>query len=220
MNKERLELDYFMDPALKLYQHKDHFRFNTDTKALARFMKIQKGDTVLDIGTNNGVLLRYADQFPVKKLIGVEVLQESFEVAQYNAETFFQHDYELIHAPIQEVQTDLVDVVISNPPFFPENAIHPDTVLDMRQLGRVEVNCSLEELCKNAARLLKSYGRFYLVHRPDRIQEIFVHLAENNFSVKTLQFVFDHRDQAVKSVLVEAVKDSGCRCRVLPYMEV
>ena len=220
MDPSKLRLDYFIRKDIPIYQHTEHFHFNTDTKLLAEFMHVKKGDVFLDIGTNNGALLLYADQFEVKKLIGVEVLQDSYEVAKYNAEKFIQHDYEILHAPIQEVNLPLVDVIVSNPPFFTENETHPNTLYDMRQLGRIEINCDLDDLCKNAARLLKSYGRFYFVHRPDRLQEILVCLHTYHLSVKTLQFLYDQRTKSVKSVFIEAIKDSHCRCKVLPSVVI
>ena len=218
MNKDLLRLDYFIDPSIPIYQHPDHFRFNTDTKLLAQFMKVKKNETVLDIGTNNGALLLYADHFDVKKLIGVEVLEDSCQIARLNAESFIKHDCSIIHSSIQDLDVDLVDVIISNPPFFTEKETHPNTVMDMRQLGRVEVNCDLDDLCKHANRLLKSRGRFYFVHRPDRIHEIALVLAKYNFAMKTLQFAYDPRNDAVKSVLIEAVKEANCRCCVLPMV--
>ena len=131
MNKENLRLDYFIDPKISIYQHPDHFHFNTDTKLLAQFMKLKKGDVVLDIGTNNGALLLYADQFDVKELIGVEVLEKSSQIAKLNAECFISHPCQIINLPIQEVEHDLVDVIVSNPPFFTEKETHPNTVMDM-----------------------------------------------------------------------------------------
>ena len=66
-----LSLDYFIDENLKLYQKKDCFHFNTDTKFLAQFVHLHSNETILDIGTNNGALLLYMDQFNVQKLICV-----------------------------------------------------------------------------------------------------------------------------------------------------
>ena len=48
-----------MDENLKLYQDKEHFRFNTDTKLLAKFVHLKKQERILDIGTNNAALLVY-----------------------------------------------------------------------------------------------------------------------------------------------------------------
>ena len=47
-----------MDENLKLYQDKEHFRFNTDTKLLAKFVHLKKQERILDIGTNNAGFTR------------------------------------------------------------------------------------------------------------------------------------------------------------------
>lgn len=114
----KLRKDYFLDESMILYQDEDHFHFNTDTKLLAGFMHIKKDETVLDIGTNNGALLLAADQYPVKELIGVEVLKEASEIAQINAKQFFTHPYQIINQAIQEVEIGEVDVIVCNPPFL------------------------------------------------------------------------------------------------------
>ena len=207
-----LRKDYLLDESMVLYQDEDHFHFNTDTKLLAQFMRIKRGDTVLDIGTNNGALLLAADRYPVKKLIGVEVLEESSKVAQLNADTFFQHPYEIINQRIQDVDLDAVDVIICNPPFFSKKETNPNVEMTMRQLGRIEENLTLEELVFHANRLLKTKGRFYFVHRFNRLNDIFKELEKNKFSVRDFRIAYDHRDQLAKSVLIEAIKESHCDC--------
>ena len=54
MDKKELTYDYIAGTDIHLWQRKDMFRINTDTAQLARFMKIRKGERVLDVGTNNG----------------------------------------------------------------------------------------------------------------------------------------------------------------------
>lgn len=63
----QLRQDWFLDPDRRIWQHPDHFRFNTDTALLAEFMEIRPQESVIDIGTNNGVLLVYADQFSLRR---------------------------------------------------------------------------------------------------------------------------------------------------------
>ena len=55
-----LSFDYLAGSSLYLFQKRGMFRNNTDTAMLGQFMEIRKGETVLDIGTNNGALLLYA----------------------------------------------------------------------------------------------------------------------------------------------------------------
>lgn len=117
-----LTLDYFIDENLKLYQDKEHFRFNTDTKLLAQFVRLKKQERILDIGTNNGAILVYLDQFDVKELVGVEILEETSKVAQKNADMFISHPVKIVNSPIQEYEGSLFDVIVSNPPYFKMNA--------------------------------------------------------------------------------------------------
>ncbi|MDD7281845.1 tRNA1(Val) (adenine(37)-N6)-methyltransferase [Floccifex sp.] len=209
-------LDYIVDPNCKLYQDKNMFRMNIDTKLLAQFIKVKKDDNILDIGTNNGALLVYLDQFDIHSLTGVEILPEACQIAQKNADTFIKHPCSIVCSDIKEFQSDLFDVIISNPPFFPINETNPNTVLDNRQLGRIEKNLTLNELVEQANRLLKSKGRFYFVHRCDRLNEITQCLHKYNFSVKTLQIAYHTQSQEAKSICIEAIKDANCKCCILP----
>lgn len=210
-----LKLDYFIDENIQLYQDDEHFRFNTDTKLLAKFVRLKKQERVLDIGTNNAAILVYLDHFNVKELVGVEVLEETSKLAQKNVDTFITHSCKIVNLPIQEYKDDLFDVVVSNPPYFKLNANQKPETMTYRHLGRMEENLTLEELVLHANRLLKSYGRFYFVHRPNRLNEINKVLYENHFSIRNIQFAYDHRDNKVKSVLVEAIKESNCDMNVL-----
>ncbi len=209
-------LDYFIDENIKLYQNPNDFRFNTDTKLLARFVRLKKQERILDVGTNNGVLLVYFDRFNVKELVGVEVMKESVDVALMNQKNFIQHPSKIIHSPIQDFEDDLFDVIVSNPPYFKLSANQPIEHMDARQLSRMEENLTLEELIQNVARLIKSYGRFYMVHRPNRLNEIMKCLFEHNFNIRHIQFAYDSKNNVVKSVLVEAIKDSNCDMVVDP----
>lgn len=96
INKSDLRLDYFLDKERPLYQHPKHFHFNTDTKLLANFCAIRKGERILDIGCNNGALLYACDQYDVKELVGVEIFDEACLVARYNVEHFFKHPTKIV----------------------------------------------------------------------------------------------------------------------------
>ena len=107
-----------MDENLKLYQDKEHFRFNTDTKLLAKFVHLKKQERILDIGTNNAALLVYFDQFNVKELVGVEILEETSKVAQKNADMFIKHPVKIVNQPIQRYEDDLFEIPQENTDFI------------------------------------------------------------------------------------------------------
>lgn len=205
-----LVLDYFLKDDIPIYQNKNHFRFNTDTKLLAQFVHIKKGDVVLDIGTNNAAILRYLDLQPIERSIGVEVISEACIVAQKNVDSFFTHPCQIINQSIQEVDLEPVNVIVTNPPYFSEKQTNNETKMTFRQMGRIEKNLTLSELIENANRLLKSNGRFYMVHRPNRFNEIEKLLIQNNFQLKRVKLAY-HKEQA-KTILIEAIKEGTCDC--------
>lgn len=211
-----LDLNYLVDENTPVYQHKEHFRINTDTKLLAKFASVHNDDVILDIGTNNGALLLYFDRFEIKKLYGVEILEEPFEIAEINAKSFLKHDYTLINDDIKNVQIEPVDLIVSNPPYFSLNQTHPNTKMNLRQLGRIEENLTLHDLIQSAYRLLKDKGRFCMVHRPDRLNDIYRELLDMQFVIKTIQIAYDKNTQIEKSILIEAIKNGNCQVKVLP----
>ena len=71
-------------------------------------------------------------------------------------------------------------------------------------------------MCKQAASTLQEKGRFYLVHRADRIGELMKELLQHRFGVRTLQFVYDQNKEEAITVLIEAIKDGGHHTHVLP----
>ena len=105
------------------------------------------------------------------------------------------------------------DVVTSNPPYM--KASHglqnPET---LKAVSRHEVFCTLEEVCAAAAKLLKSGGRFYLVHRPQRLIEITEALTAHRLEPKRMKFVYPFADREANMVLIEAVRDAGHECRI------
>lgn len=211
--KSNWRQDYFLHPDWKLWQDPDHFCFNTDTRLLAEFMRIQKGDHVLDIGTNNGALLLAADHGEPGMLSGVEILPEAAELARANALTF-RHPCTIVQEDVRQLQMEEVDVIVCNPPYFPLKALHPDTKTSLKIQARHEVNLTLDQLLQACHRLLKSHGRLFLVHRPSRLQEIMVELAAHHFAVARLAIAYDKRDGQAKSLLIEAIHEGQCEVQV------
>ncbi|MFC2477280.1 MAG: tRNA1(Val) (adenine(37)-N6)-methyltransferase, partial [Catonella sp.] len=97
------------------------------------------------------------------------------------------------------------DVVTSNPPYMiNEHGItNPDAP---KQIARHEILCTLEDVVKAAAYLLKSNGKFFMVHRPFRLPEVFENLRKYRLEPKRMRLVYPQIDKEPNMVLVEAVK--------------
>ena len=61
-------------------------------------------------------------------------------------------------------------------------------------------------MVKAAAYLLKSNGKFFMVHRPFRLPEVFENLRKYRLEPKRMRLVYPQIDKEPNMVLVEAVK--------------
>ena len=102
------------------------------------------------------------------------------------------------------------DLVVSNPPWFPDGSGRSGGV------ERMEEQCTLEQLCAAAARCLKNGGRFALVHRPDRLTDLLCALRGAGLEPKRMQLVQHREGKAPSAVLLEAVRQGRPGLEVLP----
>ena len=63
--------------------------------------------------------------------------------------------------------------------------------------------------------MLKRGGRFYLVHRPERLTDIFVSLRAAGLEPKELQLVSPREGEAANIALISAVKGGGPGLKML-----
>ena len=64
------------------------------------------------------------------------------------------------------------EVIVSNPPYMiGEHGLKNDN--EALYIARHEALCTLDDLLRESAKVLKMKGRFYMVHRPFRLPEIF-----------------------------------------------
>ena len=105
------------------------------------------------------------------------------------------------------------DVVTCNPPYM--TGQHGLTnALEAKTIARHEVLCSFDDIAKEASAVLKTKGRFYLVHRPFRLAEIFSTLKKYHLEPKRMQLVYPFVDKEPNMVLIEAMKGGNPRITV------
>lgn len=98
------------------------------------------------------------------------------------------------------------DAVVSNPPYYPAGS---GGVSDSPALAaaRTELFCTLDDLCACAAWLLRSGGRFFVVHKPERLAELICALSRRRLEPKRLRLVRHQAGGSVSLVLLEARLD-------------
>lgn len=187
-------------------QRKDMFRINTDTYALATFMIIKKGETVLDIGTNNGALLIEASRFLPKKMIGVDIFSEAIDLAKENFAEHEIYNVEFFAGRIQDIVIDPVDVILCNPPYFNQMKKENRNPNPFLEAARHEVHLPLNQLLDCVKRDLKDHGRFYLIHRSNRLAEIIIEADRRGLTLKRCMPIHDQRKTNVHAVCLGFVK--------------
>ncbi len=201
-----ISLDYLPNHQdIKLYQDSEMFCINTDTMVLGEFIEIYRNDVVLDIGTNNGALLLYANRFNPKKLIGIDINEKAIELAKKNMELNNIKNYELQCVDANEYISEPVDVIIFNPPYFKteedNKALNPYLTL-----AKHEGSFSLEKMISCIKRNLKPNGCLYFLFQSSRLDEVITTLESNKLTIKKIQFIYDINKELSNIFMLKAVK--------------
>lgn len=213
--KETLTL---LKDGYRLIQKNDGFKFSVDAVILSDFFKPKKDGKVLDIGTGNGIIpiLLYSKNKSTS-IIGVDIQKESCEVASRNIvlnklENYIKiENYDIKEYPYGNT----FDYIVSNPPYMKIDG-KKQNLFDSKAIARHEIKLDLEDLVKNAKRLLKPIGSFTLVHRSYRFTEISKALEDNGFSLKRVRFVYFSKISNSNLVLIEAFKGKKYQLEIEP----
>jgi tRNA1(Val) A37 N6-methylase TrmN6 len=137
---------------------------------------------------------------------GVEISQADHAMALQNArENNIAVRLNSICADVGDVPTFVrpgsFSVCVSNPPYFtagPQSKTVPT--------ARREDLLSMDGLFRSAAWALRFGGDFFLVHRPERLAEIFATAVKHGLEPKQLQLLRHRADGPVALVLVKCRK--------------
>ena len=180
------------------------FPLGTDSVLLADFFTLLPGMKIADLGSGCGTLGLLACARSVQcRVTGVELDREAHALALRNiAMNRLEDRMESLLGDVREIRSLLppgsFGCVLSNPPYFPVGSGK------IAGPARSEVYLNLQQVCEAAAWLLPSGGRFALVHRPERLCDIFCALRENGMEPKRIQFVRHRAASPVCLVLIEA----------------
>ena len=105
------------------------------------------------------------------------------------------------------------DVVTCNPPYMTDQHGLQNPELP-KAIARHEILCSFEDVAREAAKVLKPGGRFYLVHRPFRLAEIIMTLGKYKLEPKRMRLVYPYVDREPNMVLLEACRGGRPRMTV------
>ena len=74
--------------------------------------------------------------------------------------------------------------------------------------------CDLDDILRESAKMLKQGGRFYMVHRPFRLAEIFSKMVAYHIEPKRMRLVYPFVDKEPNMVLIEGLRGGKSRLTV------
>ena len=199
----------FLWPGGPRFVQAEHVRLSTDCVLLADFVQPGAAARGIDLGCASGAIaLLLLWENPRLHMTGLELEAQAAALAEENlACNGLAARSRVIHGDIRRCRelfpAGSFDLAVANPPYFPVGSglVSPDPA---RAAARSELCCTLPQLCGAAAWLLRRGGRFCLVHRPQRLAELFSCLQEAGLEPKRLRLVGKNARTAPSLVLVES----------------
>lgn len=212
-------IDDLQRNGYRIIQKKKGFCFGMDAVLLSGFAQVKEGEVAVDLGTGTGIIpILLEAKTKGKHFTGLEIQEEVAEMAGRSVRLNHLEDrVDIARGDIKEASRLFgkasFDVVTSNPPYMNDNhgLKNPDLP---KAIARHEVFCTLDDVCREASLLLKTGGRFYMVHRPHRLAEIITALKTYKLEPKRMKLVHPFADKDANMVLIEAVRGGKSMMKV------
>ena len=223
--KEGERVDDLQRNGYCIIQDPERFCFGMDAVLLAHFAKAKPGEQVLDLGTGTGIIpILMEAGTEGGHFTGLEIQEESADMARRSV------SYNHLEEKVDIVTGDIKDAskifgassfhaITTNPPYM--IGTHGENSPCMaKAIARHEVLCTLDDILRESARLLKPKGRFYMVHRPFRLAEIISKMVEYKIEPKRIRLVYPYIDKEPNMVLIEGLRGGKSRMTVEPPLIV
>lgn len=208
-------------PYLKIVQDTEMFNFSVDSMLLANFASIKYSTkNIIDLGCGNAPIPLFLTLRTKAHIDAVEIQKKSFDLALEgiklnNKESQISIYNDDIRGINKKLGFQKYDLVLCNPPFFKYKEDSNINKCDELTIARHEVMLNLNELCYEVSQLLNNGGTFAMVHRPDRLTDIFSTMRKYGLEPKRFCLVYPKINSNANHVLIEAkrsVQQGGLIC--------
>ena len=217
--RENERIDDLQRNGYKIIQNPSKFCFGMDAVLLSGFAQVKKDERALDLGTGTGIIpLLLSEKTEGIHFTGLEIQEESADMARRSvALNGLEEKIEIVTGDIKDASARFgassFDVITTNPPYMiGDHGLKNDN--EAKTIARHEILCDLEDVLRESSRILKTHGRFYIVHRPIRLAERFGKMSEYRLEPKRMRLVYPYIDKEPNMVLIEGLKDGRARMTV------
>lgn len=199
---------------LVIIQKKDGFRFGSDAVLLANYVQIPGNAVVADLGTGTGIIpLLLSAKTKASRITGIEIQPQIAEMAKRSVMLNHLEDrIEIVEGNFLDAVSwfgvQSFDAVVTNPPYTKPGGglLNPE---DGKAISRHEIHCTLEQLISVSSKLLKYHGRFFMIHKPERLVDIFYAMRTNKIEPKSIRLVHPSYGKAANLVLIYGLKNGN-----------
>ncbi|MCR9017119.1 tRNA1(Val) (adenine(37)-N6)-methyltransferase [Aquiflexum gelatinilyticum] len=175
-------------------------KVGTDAVLLGSISGSGNPKSILEIGVGTGVVsLMLAQRFPEARITGVEIDKEAWEQASENArQSPWKDRIEFKHISFQdfcENQAQKYDLIVSNPPFFPN---HLKSLDPKRNLALHNDTLSFGELVSGVISLFHPFSEFWAILPPVQMEELEKLMVSKGLRIHTRTFI---KDNPAKNIL-------------------
>ncbi len=195
----------------RIIQKSHSFRFGVDAVLLADFANIKHEHSVIDLGTGTGIIpiLIYARKKPLE-ITAVEIQQDMAEMALRSIKlNGLDKSIKVLCMDLKDTPKLLgkakYDCVVTNPPYVKKEC-GINNPSESKAIARFEIMCSLEEVLMTSRELLKPGGKFFMVHRTDRLADIIFEMRSNGIEPKRIRFVHPSIGKRPNLLLIEGAR--------------
>ena len=209
--KENERIDSLQRNGYSIIQDSTRFCFGMDAVLLTEFVRLKKGDKVIDLCTGTGVIpILLCAKSEAAHFCAVEIQKESADMAKRSVElNELEEKIDVLCEDLNNLKgvfdNASFDAVTVNPPYMiPGKAlVNPD---ESKAIARHEIKCTLRDVLSESSRLLKNGGKFFMVHKPERLDEIIVTMKDLKIEPKRLRIVYPKIDSKPNMILIEGAK--------------
>ncbi len=189
---------------LLFVQSKKGYRHNIDSVLIANFIQPKSSDSVLDVGSGDGIIsIILNNRYPALRITGIEIQSKLFSQSLENKElnksevNFINDDF--FDFPFSK---NNFDIILTNPPYYPLNSGKCSKNSE-KNLAKHEIAFNLENFLKKSKSLLKESGSIYFIYPANRCYFAFQKINENRLYIKRIRFIHSVIDEDAVLVMYQ-----------------
>lgn len=204
-----IQKGYFTFKQFAVKQEQTTLKVCTESCLFGALIDLVKAKTVLDIGTGTGLLpLMLAQKFPDAHFTALEIDPAATEEANFNFENSpWGNRLSAIEGNVIDYQpVNLFDVIICNPPFFPDHLLGPDP---KKNAALHTTSLSFKELAFSVNRLSLENASFWCLLPSYQMTQLSEELAAFGWFPLQQFFIHNSLEKPVFRVVSQFIRGNS-----------